>query len=453
VKHRLSGNHKSWLNTVAKEIREAGQPASLDFLNRVVPSQFATARNDGHVTAAENGLSRDNFVAGWQIWIEETVAALRKVKLVDGPDDALVWTADQDGTWKVRFGQGTYTLYGRAESEASRDRHMLGETAEPPRETEAAALARQQPGYLLTGWSEVEVEVEGGGGDEVRKGWHTFQVHPLAFSIPPMTAAEQQSVRADIAAHGVRQPLVLYRDAADLTPRGKSKWKVLDGRHRLQFASVLKKPVRVDIFEGSEEEAKGLVASLNLHRRQLSAAQKALAIERLFGEQARAEAKEAQIRKPKEADSVPSSLTEQPEANSAPGGWEHRAVKLAGGADAGVSATSVRHMAEVAKAPETAAKVDSGEIRSVSEASRQAAIELGKRPPENLWNDTFQGELGRARGHLRKALELPLDGRPEQLEELAAEVCELAEQARDTIRQRNGTALSASRGPSGPSIG
>ena len=77
-----------------------------------------------------------------------------------------------------------------------------------------------------------------------------------------MTPAEQEQVRADIAEHGVRQPLMLYPDEADKTARGKPKLKVLDGRHRLQFASSLGKPVRVEVFEGTEQEARavGLVA-------------------------------------------------------------------------------------------------------------------------------------------------------------------------------------------------
>ena len=227
---------------------------------RVVPGQFATSQNDGHVTAAENGLSRDDFAAGQRIWVEETVAVLLKSSLVDNVDGGYVWTAEQDGTWKVKFGRGTYALYGKTESELARDRHMLGDGA---------------PGYLLKGWSEVEVEVEVGT-EEIRKGRHMLQVHPFAFAIPPMTPVEQEQVRADIAEHGVRVPLTLYPDTADKTARGKPKLKVLDGRHRLQFASALDKPVRVEVFEGDEIEARQFVSSLNLHRRHLSKEQRGL---------------------------------------------------------------------------------------------------------------------------------------------------------------------------------
>jgi hypothetical protein len=413
----LSGNHAGWLTTIAKEVREAGKPVSLDHLCSVVPGQFATSINDGHVTAAENGLPRNDYRAGQRIWVEEAVTALAKAGLVLADNGRVTWAAGQDGTWKVRFGRSSYTVYGQAESFAARDRHMLGFDVD-------------QPGYLLKGFAEAEVEVEVGAGDEIRKGRHTFQVHPLASAIPPMSPAEQEQVRADIAEHGVRLPLILYPDPSDKTARGKPKLKVLDGRHRLQFASVLGKPVRVELFVGSEVEARAYVASMNLHRRQLTAAQRALAIERLFGEQARREAKEAQIRKPKLADSVRSSLTTQTKSKSESIRWEHRAVKLAGGT-AGVSPTSVRHMAKIVQAPETVAKVESGEIPTVSGAAREAARELGEKLPENVWKDTFHGEIARARGHLRKALELPVNHGSSELDQLTDELVKLANQVRE----------------------
>jgi hypothetical protein len=313
------------------------------------------------VTAAENGLSRDDYRAGQRIWVEEAVAALRKAKLIDGTDDELVWVADQDGVWKVPFRPGHKpTVYGRKESAAARDQHMLG--------------FDERPGYLLKGWSEVEVEVAVGIAGEITKGRHTLQVHPLAFAIPPMTTAEQEAVRADIDEHGVRLPLVLYPDLADKTARGKPKLKVLDGRHRLQFASALGKPVRVELFEGSDDEARAFVASLNLHRRQLTGAQRSMAIGRLFGEQARAEAKVAIIEGQKKSNLARPELAEPNGDKSEGGKWEHRAVRMAGGTAAGVSPRSVQLMDRVAKAPETAAKVDSGEIRTVAAAVKAAAV-------------------------------------------------------------------------------
>jgi hypothetical protein len=423
MNRRLSGNHLAWLTTVAKEVREAGKPVSLDFLESVVPSQFATARNDGHVTAAENDLSRDDYRAGQRIWVEEAVAALAAAGLVTSNGAGVTWTGAQDGVWKVRFGRSSYTLYGAAESIAARDRHMLGHDVD-------------QPGYLLKGYAEIEINVAVGVKDWITHGKHTLGVHPLAMAIPPMTPAEQESLRADIAKHGVRVPVILYPDPSDKTPRGKPKLKLLDGRNRGYFASVLGLPIRVEVFEGTEAEARSLVASLNLHRRHLTAAQKALAVRRLFGEQAKAEAKDAQIEGAKQSPKVRANLPEPVGHKSESDRWEYRAVKMAGGASAGVSPRSVRMMDEVAEAPETAAKVDSGEIKTVSEATRAAAIELGREPPKNVHGDTFVGELGRARGHLRKALELPVDRPTADLSDLVDELGGLVELVRLKAAER-----------------
>jgi hypothetical protein len=68
------------------------------------------------------------------------------------------------------------------------------------------------------------------------------QVHPLALAMPPMTEAE--SLRASIEKDGVKVPLLLYQN------------KILDGRNRGYFASVLNKPVKIEEFEGTEDEAK-----------------------------------------------------------------------------------------------------------------------------------------------------------------------------------------------------
>jgi len=418
---KLSGNHAGWLTTVAREVREAGKPVSLQFLVNVVPGQFATSTNDGHVTAAENGLDRNDYRAGQRIWVEEAVTALRKAGLVDGPDDALVWTSGQDGTWQVRFGRGKPTIYGRAESAAAADRHMLGHN--------------EQPGYLLRGWSEASVEIKSGIRNVIKPGRHTLEVHPLALAIPPMTPAEQEQVRADIAEHGVRMPLILYPDQADKTARGTPKVKVLDGRHRLQFASALNKPVRVELFEGTEDEARQFIKSLNLDRRHLTAAQRALSIERLFGEQARREAKEDQIRKPETTDSVRVNPAEQNNGKSEKRRWEYRALELAGGA--GISPRSVRHMAEVVKAPETVAKIENNEIRTVTAAVREAAAELGKPAPTNVWQDTVRAELGRARGHLKNVLDqldMPTElTKPGELGEILVEIEQITHEIRDAL--------------------
>lgn len=427
---KLSGNHASWAATVAREIREAGKPVSLDFLCRVVPSQFATSRNDGHVTAAENGLSRDDYVAGQRIWVEETVVALRKAHLVDGADDALSWIAAKDGSWKVKLGRSSYTVYGQAEGLASRDRHMLGDNG--------------NPGYLLKGWSEVEVMVETGIAGKIKKGRNTLQVHPLAFAIPPMTASEQEQVRADIAEHGVRMPLTLYPDTTDKTTRHTPKLKVLDGRHRLQFASALGKSVRVEVFDGSEQEAREFVWSMNVARRHLATtAQRNLAAAITFEQQARAEAKKAQIDGAKEGKKVRGISPEPNGSNSEGKTWPERAAEMAGGKEAGVTADGIKHMAEVAKAPETVEAVKAGKVKTVASAHRAARAERKLPPtttPVRTWSTTVRAELGRMRSHgeaVLQELDLPIGmTTPHELADLINEIEQIVAQVRVALSER-----------------
>jgi hypothetical protein len=100
-----------------------------------------------------------------------------------------------------------------------------------------------------------EVGVVGPHGGVTRRG---LQVHPLAMAIPAMTERECAMVRESIALYGVKVPLVSFQD------------KILDGRHRLYFASTLGKPLKIEEFKGTEEEARQLLFSLNSVRTHLS---------------------------------------------------------------------------------------------------------------------------------------------------------------------------------------
>lgn len=416
---RLSGNHAGWLTTIAKEVREAGQPVSLDFLSRVVPGQFATAVNDGHVTAAENGINRNDFKAGQRIWIEEAVAALRKAGLVDGPDDALVWTAEQDGIWRVKFRTTTPTIYGRAESLAARDRHMLGETTEP----EIAREPDVQPGYLLKGWAEpLKIEIERGIDRVIDKGMRALDIHPIAMALPPMTVEEQKQLRADIERRGVIQPLLLYPDPNDLSVKNKPKVKVLDGRHRGYFASVLGKPVRVELFKGSEEEARREVASLNLMRRHMTKEQRITAAWNLFGSDAKEETKQAKregVGRPRKehekSPTKPSAISSGKEAYEIV--WERM-----GGEASGTTKNAVRQLEEVVDAPETRARIEAGETQFFSKWKADARKEKGlpAQPRNNgrTYPTTVYQQLGRAISDLRTIVnepDLPAGAMPSEI--------------------------------------
>ena len=85
--------------------------------------------------------------------------------------------------------------------------------------------------------------------------------HPLSAAFPAMSPQELSDLTDDIAAHGLRQPVITYEG------------QVLDGWHRYQaclHAEV--KPALVE-FDGVDPVA--LVMSLNMSRRHLTSSQRA----------------------------------------------------------------------------------------------------------------------------------------------------------------------------------
>lgn len=89
--------------------------------------------------------------------------------------------------------------------------------------------------------------------------------HPLAELLPSMSANELQQLTADIKAHGLHQPVVLYEG------------QILDGRHRFKACTAAGVPARFTEFKGDDAAAAALVYSANLARRQLSKSQLAVA--------------------------------------------------------------------------------------------------------------------------------------------------------------------------------
>ena len=91
-----------------------------------------------------------------------------------------------------------------------------------------------------------------------------MKAHPYADLFPMMTAAEMEALAADIAENGLRQPIVRYQGS------------ILDGRNRyLGCEKAGIDPTYTD-FEGDEVAALALVISLNDHRRDMTATQRAI---------------------------------------------------------------------------------------------------------------------------------------------------------------------------------
>src|SRR5262249_51012454 len=81
---------------------------------------------------------------------------------------------------------------------------------------------------------------------------------------PMMTAAEFEALAADIKGFGLRHPIVRYQGA------------VLDGRNRLAACEAVGVEPSFTDHEGHDASALALVISLNVQRRELTVAQRAL---------------------------------------------------------------------------------------------------------------------------------------------------------------------------------
>jgi hypothetical protein len=91
-----------------------------------------------------------------------------------------------------------------------------------------------------------------------------LQQHPLSAAFPSMPEADIESLAEDIKKHGLREPGVLFED------------KVLDGWHRYVACERVGVPFKSTQLNGEDPVA--FVLSHNLHRRHLTASQRAAAI-------------------------------------------------------------------------------------------------------------------------------------------------------------------------------
>lgn len=91
----------------------------------------------------------------------------------------------------------------------------------------------------------------------------TYEQHPLSALFPPMPDEEFKALIDDIDANGLRDPVVIYQG------------KVLDGWHR--YSACLELDLdRIKMLEYEGNDPAAFVRSKNLHRRHLSASQRAM---------------------------------------------------------------------------------------------------------------------------------------------------------------------------------
>jgi hypothetical protein len=102
----------------------------------------------------------------------------------------------------------------------------------------------------------------------------SYEPHPYALLLPPLTNAEYEALKADIAEHGILYPVIV--DDAGL---------VLDGVHRCRIADELGIDVPVSQMGHTSEERKmHLAVGLNMRRRHLDAGRRRELVCRLHRE-------------------------------------------------------------------------------------------------------------------------------------------------------------------------
>jgi ParB family chromosome partitioning protein len=96
-----------------------------------------------------------------------------------------------------------------------------------------------------------------------------MQVHPVANIFPPMSDSEFESLKADIAEFGQREPIWTHDGM------------IIDGRHRFRACDELGLQPAARAYDGEDSGLVSFVVSLNLKRRHLDSSQRGMVAARL----------------------------------------------------------------------------------------------------------------------------------------------------------------------------
>lgn len=97
-----------------------------------------------------------------------------------------------------------------------------------------------------------------------------LEFHPVADLFPMMTEQEFDGLVSDIREHGLQEPVWLHQDG-----------RIIDGRNRYRACLAADREPSFRTFGGPDSELVRFVVSLNVHRRHLNEAQRAMVAARI----------------------------------------------------------------------------------------------------------------------------------------------------------------------------
>lgn len=100
-----------------------------------------------------------------------------------------------------------------------------------------------------------------------------FPPHPAATAFPLMEGEAYKQLRDDVAANGVRIPIVLAQHDA--------QWMILDGRNRQRACDETGRKGKYEYFDGDFRAAVRYAISANISRRHLNESQRGMVAARL----------------------------------------------------------------------------------------------------------------------------------------------------------------------------
>lgn len=208
------------------------------------------------------------------------------------------------------------------------------------------------------------------------------EVHPIAAMFPMMGDAELSELVEDIRKNGQCEPITIW------------KGLVVDGRNRLRACELLdREPFLADMDADTDPEP--WIISQNLHRRHLSASQRAMVAQKLR-DYYDGEAKERQKRKPD--DSVPEKLPEQRNGDARDKAGE--AVGVSGKLVDFAEKVTTKGVPELAEAV-TAGKMAVSRAAKIADLPPAEQLEAIETPPER----TKRPAKEIIADHIAKALE------------------------------------------------